>query len=58
MSEIVGQRFVFAVARKPFESPSSETGIYNQFCTLLPLFDSVRQASTYRTFPTTGTYGG
>ena len=38
MYDVLGQKFIFAVAQKPFETVN-QTGIYNQFCALLPLFD-------------------
>ena len=54
MIDIVGQKFIFAVAQRPFESVSGESGISNQFCALLPVFDWNGDPANLSDFPDNG----
>jgi hypothetical protein len=54
MLDVVGQRFVFAVAQEPFETAGADSGIYNQFCALLPIFDSNGESANLNDFPDFG----
>lgn len=53
MLEYEGKRFVFAVAQTPFEHASS-SGVYHQFCTLLPLLSDGGTPAQPQDFPDNG----
>lgn len=53
MNDVVGQKFVFVVGQQLAEIPS-QTGIYNQFCSLIPLVDMEGRMARSVDFPDTG----
>ncbi len=53
MYDNLGQKFIFVVAQKPFET-ANQTGVYNQFCALLPLFDMSGNRVSISDFPDNG----
>jgi hypothetical protein len=53
MHDVVGKKYIFAVAQRPFEIESG-TGIQNQFCALLPLFDPDGVPANPQDFPDNG----
>ena len=54
MLNIVGQKFIFAVAQRPFEASNVDSGILNQFCALLPVFDWNGDPANSSDFPDNG----
>lgn len=54
MLDIVGQKFIFAVAQRPFETAGADSGIFNQFCALIPVFDSHGDIANPQDFPDHG----
>lgn len=53
MYGIIGQKFIFAVAQRPFET-ANENGIVNHFCSLLPLCDVNGVPASPNDFPDNG----
>ncbi len=54
MLDIVGKKFIFAVAQRPFETAGADSGVLNQFCALLPVFDWNGDIANPQDFPDNG----